>query len=129
MAKTQRFLAAPVGYGLDNQKQDVTAAKRKLQELGFYAPRNNELGDDFDEGFDTAIQNFQSRAGLRVDGVMKPGGETERNIEAYRTGEGFEALPQAAEMQVRECGLGRRERARRRGRGEARARHLRPLRP
>ena len=93
MAKTQRFLSAPVGYGLDNKTQDIAATKRKLHELGFYKPRDTGVGDDFDAGFDAAIQNFQSRAGLRVDGVMKPGGETERNIEAYRTGEGFEAQP------------------------------------
>jgi peptidoglycan hydrolase-like protein with peptidoglycan-binding domain len=101
MAKTQRFLSAPVGYGFDNQKQDIAAAKQKLRDLGFYAPRDTGMGDDFDAGFDAAIQDFQARAGLRVDGVMNPGGETERNIEAYRTGEGFAPLPQPVEMQVK----------------------------
>lgn len=94
MARTTGFLKGTVGAGdFDNRRDDVIALKRRLHALGLYEPPPEGFGDDIDAGFDRALRAFQEKHGLRVDGYSAPGGETERNVEAVRTGRGFDPGP------------------------------------
>lgn len=72
------FINRSVGNRMDNDPQDVVRVKGALARLGAFS-------DDGAEGIitrslDSAIRNFQRSEGLRIDGIMKPGGETEQAI-------------------------------------------------
>ena len=72
------FLTGSVGNNLDNAPEDVSTTKTNLNALGYF-------DDDTDNGYitrelDTGIKNFQKDNDLKVDGVLRPGGETERAI-------------------------------------------------
>lgn len=96
-----RVLRGRVGTGMENATADVIAAKRAMRDLGLYDPPPEGIGDDIDAGFDRAIRAFQHANGLAVDGVMEPGGETERNLVAATTGEGFEPPPSPDRLALR----------------------------
>jgi len=57
--------------------QDVLAAKTFLQDQGFYEAPEWGLSEFPDRALFNAIKAFQKSQGLKVDGVMKPEGETE----------------------------------------------------
>jgi peptidoglycan hydrolase-like protein with peptidoglycan-binding domain len=104
MARTdpKRFLHGAVGAGdLDNRPEDVIATKRMLREVGLYKPRPEGLGDDIDAEFDAALRRFQKERGLVEDGTLLPGGETERNLVAARSGEGSDPGPSPEEIRPR----------------------------
>ena len=72
------FLTGSVGNNLDNAPEDISTTKTNLNALGYF-------DDDTDNGYitrelDTGIKNFQKDNDLKVDGVLRPGGETERAI-------------------------------------------------
>ncbi len=72
------FIKTPVGNGLDNDARDIRVTKDHLKKLGFF---DDETDNDFiTRTMDDGIRNFQKKEGLKVDGLMKPGGETERTI-------------------------------------------------
>ncbi len=72
------FLKGPVGNGLANDPADVRNAKRNMRSLGHF---NDETENDFiTREMDSGIRNFQREKSLHVDGIMFPGGETERTI-------------------------------------------------
>jgi peptidoglycan hydrolase-like protein with peptidoglycan-binding domain len=56
---------------------DVLAIKTLLEKLGLYEIPEWGLTDFPDRELFEAIRAFQDRAGLKVDGRMKPGGETQ----------------------------------------------------
>lgn len=73
-----RFLNGSVGNNLQNNPEDVRSIKKNLKTIGYY-------NEEFDNGYltrpmDIAIRNFQTDFGLKVDGKLYPGGETEREI-------------------------------------------------
>lgn len=73
-----RSLRASIGNGLDNDPDDIRKTKDKLNQIGY-------LGEEPDNGFitrdtDTAIRSFQRDHNLKEDGIMNPGGETERAL-------------------------------------------------
>ncbi|PCI38377.1 MAG: hypothetical protein COB46_11445 [Rhodospirillaceae bacterium] len=71
--KLQRALAPNVTTNL----ADVLAAKTFLQGQGFYDAPEWGVTEYPDRALFSAIEAFQKSKGLRVDGLMKPGGETE----------------------------------------------------
>ncbi|MPY71774.1 MAG: hypothetical protein GEU92_17020 [Alphaproteobacteria bacterium] len=104
MARTnpKRFLHGAVGAGdLDNRPEDVIATKRMLRDMGLYKPRPEGLGDDIDAEFDAALRRFQKERGLIEDGTLLPGGETERNLVAARSGEGLDPGPSPEQIRPR----------------------------
>ena len=65
-----------VGDGLPNNPQDILWLKRALSRLGRY----NDRGDAhpfIDRALANAITGYQRDRGLRRDGLLNPGGETE----------------------------------------------------
>ncbi len=98
MLVTSGFLTGPVGRGIGGLTEDVLAVKERMRDLGLYQVRELGLGDDIDRGFDNAVRKFQDDNGLLVDGVLEPGGETERNLIAHGTGQGFEPAPDPSRL-------------------------------
>ena len=66
---------------------DVLITKRSLERLGYYERPEWGLGDFTDHRLFEGVKRFQKDNGLTVDGVMNPGGETERSL-----------VPQLAEL-------------------------------
>ena len=56
---------------------DVLAIKTLLRKLGLYEAPEWGVTDIPDHELFKAIRAFQEKAGLKVDGRMKPGGETQ----------------------------------------------------
>jgi len=77
-------LGQAVGIGGKNKASDVAAAKALLKQAGFLSnPKTAESEADPDFQFD--IQRFQTANGLKMDGVMNPGGETEKKLADTKT--------------------------------------------
>ena len=75
-------LKGRVGRGRANHFADVKAAKGALAQAGYYpAVLAREADGRVDSRMRSAILGFQSDRGLRVDGWMGPGGQTERELE------------------------------------------------
>lgn len=75
------FLKGAVGNNYDNDLEDVLNVKRGLSSTGYYdmnqAPEpHGYITKEMDEG----IRQFQKDNGLRVDGYILPGGETENAL-------------------------------------------------
>lgn len=70
-------LKSPLGRSYSLNLGDVRRAKEILHSLGYYAIPDYGLTEFPDESLFEGIERFQSDFGLRRDGVMKPGGETE----------------------------------------------------
>ncbi|MCB1532009.1 MAG: peptidoglycan-binding protein [Alphaproteobacteria bacterium] len=73
------FLKKPVGNNLENDEGDVLETKKRLNRLGFFEKEQDPNGI-ITRDLDNGIKNFQKENGLRVDGLMFPGGETERAL-------------------------------------------------
>ena len=72
------FLTGPVGNGLQNTPKDIRNTKRNLSRSGFF---NDETENDFITAeMEKSIRHFQRARGLKEDGKLLPGGETEREI-------------------------------------------------
>lgn len=60
---------------------DIVNAKQALRQLGYYQPPfGNEVGAWVDPPLFDGIRKFQKDNRLKLDGLMKPGGPTERAI-------------------------------------------------
>ncbi len=92
MALSTGMLGRGVGMGGENDRADVIGVKRLMQELSLYEPPPEGFHDAIDADFDRSIRDFQEDNGLKIDGLLLPGGETERNLIAYKTGEGFDGV-------------------------------------
>jgi peptidoglycan hydrolase-like protein with peptidoglycan-binding domain len=67
-----------IGKAEENKSQDLNKVKKLLTLFGHAGP---ETSDDDTEELDTSIKRFQLANGLKVDGVMKPEGETAKAME------------------------------------------------
>ena len=74
----QSLLRSPVGEYQDSDPDDVKQTRRNFNALGL------ESGDPergyIDRELDTTIREFQRDMDLKEDGLMNPGGETERTL-------------------------------------------------
>jgi hypothetical protein len=77
------YLNAPVGKGQENNPADVEALDERLRKIGAYSAPP-EYADNpqryATEPMIGALERYQERNGLKVDGVANPGGPTERAI-------------------------------------------------
>jgi hypothetical protein len=80
-----RGLMRPVGSGRDNREEDVLGVKRAMQSLGRYAEPDYGMTGYIDRLLDQTIRNYQADRGVCVDGYLKPGGETERELDTDLT--------------------------------------------
>ena len=69
-----------VGHGRTNKLCDVIWAKDALACLGRYPRSGEECHGYIDLALHEAIQGYQRDRGLRRDGYMAPGGQTESTI-------------------------------------------------
>lgn len=69
-----------IADNVTTEPEDVLAAKHFLHDMGFYQPPEWGMTPYPDHTLIDSIRDFQAFNGLRVDGVMKPGGETEETI-------------------------------------------------
>lgn len=73
-------LKGSVGSMMQNDGDDVVRVKDALHQTGYRAkPAQNGI---IDQDTDDAIRTFQREKGLKVDGYLMPGGETEKSINA-----------------------------------------------
>ncbi|MBL3677540.1 MAG: peptidoglycan-binding protein [Alphaproteobacteria bacterium] len=96
------FLGRAVGDGLDNLADDVKKVQNSLKKLGHFDEEPNGI---LSKSLDAAIRGFQRESGLKVDGKLLPGGETEREIYKKRTGRDPNAIWAPAD-DGREIGFG-----------------------
>lgn len=68
-------IGASIGNNRRNEESDVRGIKDSLSALGLFReePRHGYITRDMD----SAIKTFQRDSGLKIDGIMNPGGETE----------------------------------------------------
>ncbi|MEO5375662.1 MAG: peptidoglycan-binding protein [Alphaproteobacteria bacterium] len=59
---------------------DVWDLKHAMRELGYYQPPDFGMHQYPDDGLFEGIKRFQADNDLEVDGIMKPGGETETTL-------------------------------------------------
>lgn len=71
-------LSAPVGNRQTSMPNDLIQTRRNFSRLGRY-DGDTELSV-LDRGLDSTIRTFQRDKGLKQDGIMNPGGETERAL-------------------------------------------------
>lgn len=70
-------LFGEVGDGRENREEDVKQIKRGLGTLGYWQEPKHGVTGFIDRELDEGIKDFQADHGLRVDGWMRPRGETE----------------------------------------------------
>ena len=74
-------LSGSVGNSMDNAADDVLKTKRNLKNAGYFdAPDDDEKNPILTRALDTRIKSYQADRNLKVDGILKPGGETERSL-------------------------------------------------
>ncbi|AGH98425.1 peptidoglycan-binding domain-containing protein [Micavibrio aeruginosavorus] len=89
------FLLNNVGNALENNPEDIRTTKRNLANAGYF---NDETENDYlTRQLDDSIRKFQKDRGLRVDGILRPGGETERGLFGILSGLAPEKIFDAAD--------------------------------
>jgi len=73
-------LKSPLGRSYNVALDDVLPTKAALKEIGYYDTRNQEISPYPDDAMFAGIEKFQRDSGLRVDGVMKPDGQTLKTL-------------------------------------------------
>lgn len=74
--KTTLDLNGPVGRSYNTDLDDVALTKDALKELGYYKDPEHGPTPYADEKLFEGLEKFQKDHGLKVDGVIKPDGET-----------------------------------------------------
>jgi len=73
-------LKSSVGADYNHDLDDVFKAKRTLKDLGHFETPDYGLTEYPDQPLFDGVKSFQKAHGLKTDGIMKSGGETERAI-------------------------------------------------
>lgn len=83
-------LKEPFGADYRVDPTDILNAKTTLGLLGYYqVPKGQKIGAWTDVATFDGIRNFQKDHKLTVDGFMRPGGETERTLNARLAGQSW----------------------------------------
>jgi hypothetical protein len=80
-------LKRTIGRSYDTDPEDVLDVKRALSRMGLYRIPDYGLTPYADRETFEAIERYQKLRGLIVDGVIKPGGETEQHLNENEAGE------------------------------------------
>lgn len=87
-------LSGRVGNNLENQENEVLAVKSLLHRAGYFdlnaAPEPHGY---MTRNMDGAIRAYQGANGLRVDGILNPGGETESALRKIASGGAEDKIP------------------------------------
>lgn len=74
-------LKSPIGSNYRVVPDDLMNTKRTLNQLGYYdIPPHRGIDDWTDDAMFDGIKQFQKDNDLKVDGFMRPGGETEQSM-------------------------------------------------
>jgi hypothetical protein len=79
-SRTPLILKKPIGVNFDADPDDITVTKRSLSRVGNYKVSEWGLSSEPDTGLFVGIRQFQRRHGLKVDGLIKPAGQTASKI-------------------------------------------------
>lgn len=69
-----------LGLTYNVNPEDVWVTKHNLKRRGYYAEPRDGMTEYPDQQLFDAIKTYQRDNRLRVDGIMKPDGETERHL-------------------------------------------------
>lgn len=88
-------LEGEIGDGRENRPEDVVRVKRALGRLGRLEEPERGFSSLIDRPLDDAIRRFQRENKLRVDGFLRPGGRTQRTLQAqlHRIADGRDEPP------------------------------------
>ncbi|PCI00045.1 MAG: hypothetical protein COB76_04320 [Alphaproteobacteria bacterium] len=81
MAKRNDLFAVfqnEIGNNLTNDTDDILNAKHKFKELGYY--KDPIISGYIDKPLVDSVRGYQRDKGLKIDGKINPGGETEATI-------------------------------------------------
>lgn len=78
--QTDPLFRRPVGNGFDNAPEDILAAKGAFARIRRLTEPREGFHGFMDGDFEQTIRKFQRDRQLLDDGMMRPGGETERNM-------------------------------------------------
>jgi|GEM_PF-2438281 Putative peptidoglycan binding domain. len=77
-------LNSPIGTNHRVDPDDLMDTKRALSDLGYYdVPPHRGIDDWTDDATFDGIKRFQQDNGLKVDGLVRPGGPTETTINKH----------------------------------------------
>ena len=76
-----RSLQQPVGRGQPNVEDDIVNIKGLFEQLGLLPRPRDGIVPVFDAPLEDSLRRYQEDRFLTIDGRMKPGGETERNLQ------------------------------------------------
>ena len=76
------LLSADVGPGAVNRRADVDRVESLLTRTAMIAPKALAARGLYDAPVETGLRDFQAGRGLKVDGLLTPGGPTERTLRA-----------------------------------------------
>lgn len=62
---------------------ELAEVRRTLQRLGIYERQIDNTAPFVDDDLAASIKTYQQMRGLKADGVIKPGGETERDLNQF----------------------------------------------
>jgi len=77
---TPLALRRVIGANYDTDLDDIRSAKEAMRDIGFYETPSYGITPYGDDGLIDSIKRYQRARNLHVDGVMKPSGETERDL-------------------------------------------------
>ena len=80
----ERVFHDNLALGLPSKDEDVLTAKRLFKEVGRLEEPPGGFSPQFDRDLDDVVTGLQRDNGLKVDGLITPGGPTERNIHRDR---------------------------------------------
>ncbi len=101
------LLGGSVGNSMDNDPGDVRKAKNNLKNAGYMEDDAQEIESPFiTRKMDEGIKAFQKDNGLKIDGIMKPGGETERGLFEILTGRSADEVLRRADPDAGSVGFG-----------------------
>ncbi len=69
-----------LGPSNNTDPDDVWATKQTLRLSGYYVPPEHGMSEFPDQRLFESIKRFQRDNGLQVDGVVYPGGKTEKRL-------------------------------------------------
>jgi hypothetical protein len=69
-----------LGSSYEADQDDVRGMKTALTEVGEYTPPRDGINGWTDDALFDGMKRFQKKRGLHVDGVARPGGPTETNL-------------------------------------------------